>query len=235
MVADEDRLSVLVVEDHEALRETMIETLEAHGFRAIGTDCAESVCELCDDHGFDIAVLDLNLPGEDGLTLARRLRTVQPELGIVMVTARHQLTDKILGYEHGADLYLSKPVEAEELCLAIQALARRLKPRTGARSGTFAYVLDRQARTLTCPLGRVTLTADETILLQALVLAPDQAMESWQLLDVLGRELSEHGKKQLEVLVSRLRGKLKARGVDGPLIRAERGRGYRLCVGVRLS
>ncbi|NEX22788.1 response regulator transcription factor [Thiorhodococcus mannitoliphagus] len=231
MAANESHLKVLVVEDHDALREVTVETLEARGFRAIGVDCAEAVCELADQHDFDVAVLDLNLPGEDGLSLARRLRAVRPDLGIVMVTARDQLSDKITGYQHGADLYLIKPVDAEELGLAIQALARRLRPEPPQdQSGC----LDRHSRNLIFPGGELTLTPDETTLLTALALAQDQSMASWQLLELLDRELNEHGKKQLEVLFSRLRGKLKAHGIERPIIRAERGRGYRLCLPLRL-
>lgn len=224
--------NVLLVEDHDALREVMIETLEAYGHHVVGVDCAEAVCELPPSQRFDVAVLDLNLPGEDGLALAQRLRAVQPTLGIIMVTARHERADKRRGYQHGADMYLSKPVDAEELALALQALARRLKRLPAAAESS--YQLDRQALSLILPQQRIGLTSDEVTILQALALAADHTLESWQLLEVLGRDLDEHGKKQLEVIISRLRRKLKTHGLATPLIRAERGKGYRLCVTLRL-
>ncbi|MFA7243641.1 MAG: response regulator transcription factor, partial [Sulfuricellaceae bacterium] len=76
----------------------------------------------------DILLLDLNLPGEDGISLARRIREVLPEVGIIMVTARRQARDKIEGYGSGADIYLTKPTSVEELDAAIQALSRRVRP-----------------------------------------------------------------------------------------------------------
>ena len=94
--------------------------------------------------------------------------------------------------------------------------------------------LDLQARVLVFAGGEAGLTEDEVNLLSALALAREQRLESWQLLERLGRELSEQGKKQLEVLCSRLRRKLKAQGLEQPVIRADRGRGYRLCLPLRL-
>ncbi|MBK5967611.1 hypothetical protein CCR91_02230 [Thiorhodovibrio winogradskyi] len=126
---------------------------------------------------------------------------------------------------------MAKPVPAEELAFAIRALGRRLKP---APADVQISLLDRYTRNLVFPGGELTLTPDEATLLKALALAENQCMESWQLLELLSREVSEQGKKQLEVLFSRLRSKLKARGMEQPIIQAERGIGYRLCLPLRL-
>lgn len=184
MVAETSRVKVrvLLVEDHDALREVVSETLERYACQVTGVDCAEAVCELPSRQVFDVAVLDLNLPGEDGLVLAQRLRAAQPALGIVMMTARREREDRLQGYQHGADVYLGKPVDADELALAA-----------------------------------------------------DHTMVSWQLLEVIGREVDERGTNQLRVILSRLRRKLKSRGLETPLIRADRGKGYRLCVPLRLT
>lgn len=231
--ANDLTIKVLLVEDHDALREAVSEMLEHCGYQVTGVECAEAVCEGSSQLMFDVAVLDLNLPGEDGLALAQRLRVVQPTLGIIMMTARCEREDRLQGYQHGADVYLSKPVDIEELALAVQALARRMNSATcGADSG---YWLDRQNLSLELPEQRIPLTSDEVIILQALALAAERTLESWQLLEVLEREVDENGTNQLRVIISRLRQKLKNHGLKIPLIRSERGKGYRLCVPLRLG
>ncbi len=233
-MATEKHLTVLIVEDHQALREVLTETLESYGHTVVGVDCAEEVCELVPRQGFDAAILDLNLPGEDGLSLAARLRQAQPDLGMIMVTARDQVADKVRGYQHGADIYLSKPVDAEELALALQALARRLQ--VSDSEATTSYRLDRQCSTLILPTQHsILLSVDEATLLQALALATDHSLEYWQLLEAIGREINDHGKKQLEVIVSRLRRKLKNQGLETPIIRATRSTGYQLLVSLQLN
>lgn len=120
-------LKLLVVEDHLALLEVTVETLAEQGYEVIGLPSAEAIDELPDHLVADIAVLDLNLPGEDGLSLAQRLSQIQPSIGIIMVTARRALEQKLAGYGCGADVYLTKPIAPEELCATVKALAQRLK------------------------------------------------------------------------------------------------------------
>lgn len=219
-------LKLLVVEDHHGLREVTVETLADHGHQVVGVDCAEAVGELPADFAPDIAILDLNLPGEDGLQLAARLRRVQPGIGIIMVTARHTLNEKLAGYEHGADLYLTKPTSPEELGAAVEALARRIRLATARH--TPGYALDLQERALHTPTGNIALRAAEANLLHSLALAADQTLEVWQLLERLGKSVDEDGKAQLQVLVSRLRSKLAEHGLPDHCLRAERNKGYRL-------
>lgn len=176
----------------------------------------------------DIAVLDLNLPGEDGLSLARRLRHVQPGIGIIMVTARHTLAHKLAGYENGADVYLNKPTAPEELCATVKALAQRL--RRGATEQLAAFTLNTTNHFLKTPQGDVALRHSESALLYALALAPDHTLATWQALEKLNKPVDEQGKAQLEVLVSRLRSRLIAHGAPPMPIRALRGVGYQLCM-----
>ena len=119
-------MNILVIEDHEALREVTLSALGEMGHKARGISSAEALpaeLESCVPH---ILILDLNLPGEDGISLAGRLRRMRPEIGIIMVTARIELSDKISGYESGADIYLTKPTSLEELTAAVYALSRRI-------------------------------------------------------------------------------------------------------------
>ena len=117
---------ILIVEDNNSLRAVMTEVLQQHGCAVQAVADAESLCESVAVSLFDMALLDLNLPGENGLSLSKRLRQIFPRLGIIMVTARTQVSDKVCGYESGADIYLTKPVEVTELIASVQALGRRL-------------------------------------------------------------------------------------------------------------
>lgn len=225
-------IKLLVVEDHQALLDVTVETLATQGYEVIGIDSAEAMDELPDRFVPDIAVLDINLPGEDGLSLARRLRSLHPDIGIIMLTARRALEEKLAGYEHGADVYLTKPIAPEELCAVVQAMALRLVSSGPIRRDIFS--LNLAAELLHTPLGDVPLRGSEAALLHALALAPDNTLATWQALDKLKKPMSDQGKAQLEVLVSRLRGKLIAQGAPSMPIRALRGIGYRLSMQLQI-
>lgn len=225
-------IRVLVVEDHLALLDVTVETLAARGHEVVGIDSAEAIDELPAHFVADIAVIDVNLPGESGLSLAQRLRQIQPGVGIIMVTALNALEQKLAGYAHGADLYLSKPTAPEELCAAITALARRLHPRTAQSPN--AFTLDTATYVLHTPQGHLALRSTESTLLHALLLAPDHTLEIYQALERLDKPMDVSGKAQLEVLVSRLRSKLVAHGAPAGPIRALRGKGYRLCMSLQI-
>ncbi len=218
--------NLLVVEDHQGLREVTVDILASQGHRVAGVDSAESFDELPLDFPIDIAILDLNLPGEDGLALAKRLRQIKPDIGIIMVTVRHALSEKLAGYAHGADLYLTKPTEPQELCAAVQALAHRLTLATPKTSTVLT--LDLAARMLHTPDGIVELRVSEANILHALALAPDNTLETWQLIATLGKPVDEESKAQLQVVLSRLRTKFIGHGAATNPIRAERGKGYQL-------
>lgn len=222
-------LSVVVVEDHTILREALVERLRARGYRAYGAPDAEALADELGDVRADVYVLDLNLPGEDGLTLAARLRRAEPEVGIVMVTSRDAASDRVRGYESGADAYLSKPIVLEELDAVLAAVARRLTPQTPS-----AFVLDVTVATVAGPRGAVDLTESQVALLDALARAPDRMLETWQLMHALGRSLDTYRKATLEVQVARLRERLGATGADRDAIVAVRGRGYRLTIDLKV-
>ena len=219
-------LRVLVVEDHFALREVTVEALSSYGYLAQGVESAEAVYELPAGSHFEIALVDLNLPGEGGLSLVARLRQVQPGIGIVILSACHGLDDKLAGYRYGADLYLTKPTAPAELCAAIDAVARRLAPKPQPANASFR--LELAAGVLHTPNGAFTLRRLEVEVLYALALAPERFLERWQLLERLGKPLDIYGNAQLEVLISRLRSRLRTHIPDSNPIRAERNKGYRL-------
>jgi DNA-binding response OmpR family regulator len=121
-------VNILVVEDHDDLREATVDALSAVGYSVRGVVSAEGIDDEAGRFPVDIVLLDLNLPGEDGYRVARRLRAAKPDLGIIMVTARNFSKDVIQGYASGADIFVAKQVSPEELNAAIQTLARRIRP-----------------------------------------------------------------------------------------------------------
>ncbi len=227
-------LNIIVVEDHDSLREMTVEALCDQGHHAIGVDSAEALPDWL-GRPPDVMVVDLNLPGEDGLNLARRVRAAQPGIGIIMLTARSQSVDKTTGYQSGADIYLTKPTSIEELSAALQAVARRLKPVAAhAASPAAAFALDRTRVLLTGPAGQVSLNALEATVLSALCSALGQRMENWQLVKLLSKSEASYTKARLEVLIFRLRKKLVQAGADEHAIKVIRQVGYQLGVAVRV-
>lgn len=227
-------LNILIVEDNENLRESIIDALSSVGHHVRGVDCAEALPEQSDLLQIDLAILDLNLPGEDGLSLASRLRATHPGLGIIMLTARVSSLDKVAGYAGGADMYLTKPASLAELQQAIGALARRLAPVKIARQPT-ALRLDQLQRILHTPTGQgIALTANEAALLVAFVRAAQHTLETWQIAEILGMDVARLNKSALELHIVRLRKKLLHPQALGSPIQAVRGRGYKLCVPLKV-
>ncbi len=225
-------LNIVVVEDHDALREVTVEALCGLGHHAVGVDCAEALDDEIGALPIDLLVVDLNLPGEDGISLTRRLRAAQPEIGIIMVTARNQINEKLSGYDSGADLYLTKPTSLEELGAAIQALARRMKCHQQERP---AFLLNLGALFLQGPQDRVSLSAHEAAMLSVLARAPGRRLESWQLIELSGKAETDFSKSTLEVQIVRLRKKLVQSGAGDQPIKAVRGLGYQLCIQITVA
>ena len=225
-------LNIMVVEDHDALRDVTVEALAQRGHNVRGVDSAESLADEPGLFPIDLLVIDLNLPGEDGLSLAARIRAAQPDIGIIMVTARNQVRDRLAGYEGGADIYLTKPTSSEELIAAVRALTRRIRPEEPLISATLTLSLT--TLTLHGTQAKVSLSSHEAGLLAAFVRAKEQQLETWQLIELTDKLVSENSKKALEVQIVRLRKKLQQAGAAEPTIKAIRGQGYRLCLKITL-
>lgn len=219
------KLSIAIVEDHDALREVMVTHIEHMGHAVCSADCADALNELLASKVFDLLILDLNLPGEDGLSIARRLRKAYPEIFIIIMTARNTEKDRIDGYEQGADIYLPKTTSLRELEAAVTSLARRCGNKTAGLSDVIK--LDTQKRLL-IGKSKVDLGKGELIILKALVESADHRLEYWRLLEVLGKEVNELTKANLEVQVVRLRKKLILIGMEQPAIKALHKEGYQL-------
>ena len=224
-------LNIIVVEDHDELREVTVAALCGMGHSARGVDCAEALDDELAAFHADLLVLDLNLPGEDGISLARRIRAAEPDIGIIMVTARDQVREKMRGYQSGADIYLTKPTSPEELGAAIQALSRRIQPAAPAAERITLNPVTLQLRG---PQAVVDLSDQECALLVAFAKAAERRLETWQMLELSGKPAEEFNKHALDAQLVRLRKKLEQAGAAAPTLKAIRGSGHQLCVAIEI-
>lgn len=225
-------LHILVVEDNDNLREATIDFLSSHGHYVTGVVCAEEVDDTPTRDLPDLYIIDVNLPGENGFSLARRVRQSHALAGIVLMTARGQPVDRIEGYSAGADNYLIKPVEQAELLVCVQNLARRLKG-TPTRGGD-AMELNMQTFTLRGPTGEVVLSHSECLLLAAFSRAAGQKMERWQAMQLIDTKDKGLVAANLEMRISALRKKLRSIGAPTTGIHTIRGFGYALVCQINL-
>ncbi|UCU92304.1 response regulator transcription factor [Hydrogenophaga taeniospiralis] len=225
-------LRILVVEDNDELRDATLTCLHHRGHDARGVPMAEDIDDVTGGFVPDVYVIDLNLPDEDGLSLTRRLRAAHPGVGIVITTARTLIGDKVVAYESGADMYLTKPVHPQELIASLSALGSRLRVRDHQPSA-MSFDLTRQQ--LSGPNGNVELTASDALILTALARAPGQKLERWQISAIVcGDDAATTSAGVLEMRIARLRKKLSAVGAPSPQIKALHKVGYALCCPVML-
>ncbi|MCF8211529.1 MAG: response regulator transcription factor [Rhodoferax sp.] len=225
------RLNIMVVEDNDDLREATLEALQAMGHTVRAVDCAETLDDELGQFQADLLVLDLNLPGEDGLSVAQRLRVANPDIGIIMVTARDQVRDVATGYGAGADIYLAKPTSFEALGAAVRALSRRVGQHEPHK---LMLTLNAATRQLHGPLAVVDLSNTEYVLLAALAQAHNRCLEHWQLIELSGKTPETMSKGALEAQVVRLRRKLENAGGQSLTLKAIRGTGYQLQVSIEI-
>ena len=224
-------LNIVLVEDHAVLRKVTAELLRQEGHHVTALTCAEDLEDEAGAPPADLFIIDINLPGEDGLSLAARLRAAHPELGIIMLTGRDQPGDMTAGYLTGADQYLNQPVEPHTLLAAIEALARRLKPELNRHTN---ITVDTLGLRLRGPMGEFRLTAVEANLLTGLARAPGQRLALFQVSELMGQDEDHYNKASVEVRVTRLRKKLIEAGAPAECLKAIRHEGYQLCVPVQI-
>lgn len=219
-------LHILIVEDNDSLREATLDFLNEHGHNAIGVPSAEDMDDTPTRDIPDLYLIDVNLPGENGFALAQRIRQSQPLAGIVLMTARGQLHDRLDGYHHGADNYLVKPVEPMELLACITNLALRLK--TSPQPSPQGLTLNNQTLRLSGPAGQVALTHGESLLLAAFCRSAGNKLERWQVMRLVDSKDKGLLPANMEMRISALRKKLSQCGaVDNPILTL-RGFGYAL-------
>lgn len=222
-------LKIVVVEDYDTLRRAICSELTQEGHSVTGLAMAEDVDDGVLGSVPDLYIVDLNLPGEDGLNLVKRIRASQPDVGIVIASARNTVVDRVGGYSGGANIFLSKPIDFDELKAIIDSLGQRLF--FNKQQDAAALVLHTLTLRLLGPAGEASLTQMEASLLAAFSRAPQRGLEHWQVAEHLGAG-EDINKDNVEVKLVRLRKKLAKSGIEGNTIISLRGVGYRLCVPV---
>jgi two-component system OmpR family response regulator len=228
---------LLVVDDDREIRSLVAQFLTKHGYRVTGVRDGAEMMRTLDGARVDLIVLDLMLPGEDGLSLCRRLRATPQtaQTPVIMLTAMGEETDRIVGLEMGADDYLAKPFSPRELLARIKAVLRRVSapPVAGApaAAGTVlrfeGWSLDLTKRELRSPDGvLVQLSAGEYDLLVAFVEHPQRVLTRDQLLDLARGRSAVPFDRSIDVQVSRLRRKIEPDPAEPTLIKTVRGGGY---------
>lgn len=225
-------MRVIVVEDHVDLRDVFLDELIREGVDAVAVSCGEELDERMSEGIVHLLILDVNLPGESGFDIARRVRAADPNTNIIMISARTSEADRILGYESGADFYLCKPVSPAELSAAVKAVKRRVLADIASSAD---FVLSIQGMRLTSPEGVANLNKSDVSLLKALAMAPDHRLPYWRLYEVTDRSANELAKSQLELQVFRLRKKLAEIGIPENLIKSMRSEGYQLTQAIRID
>ena len=219
---------LLVVDDDDRIRDLLKQYLTRAGFRVTGAADAAAARKLVGDLGFDLAILDVMMPGEDGFSLVRWLRT-QPGLSstpVLMLTARGLPDDRIEGLSLGADDYLAKPFEPRELLLRIEAILRRAGPPQGVakevRLGRCTFDMTRLE--LNCDGQPVRLTEAEAQLLKTLALSANAPVER----HLLASDSADAAGRAVDVQVTRLRRKIEADPKTPRYLTTVRGVGYML-------
>ncbi len=233
------RKSILLVEDDREIRTLVAEFLGGEGYAVETAANGSQMDRVLARMTPDLIVLDLMLPGEDGLTICRRLRA-RGGIPILMLTAKSDEIDRIVGLELGADDYLGKPFNPRELLARIRAVLRRAGPDTGGetprrRRRFGAFVIDLDARSVEAGAGAaVPLTSAEFDLLACFVERPRRVLSRDQLLDWTRGRMADPFDRTIDVTVSRLRRKLEAADPSGArVVTTVRNGGYLFAADVR--
>jgi two-component system OmpR family response regulator len=233
---------ILIVDDDAEIRRLLADYLARNGCEALSARSGREMWAVLERHVVDLVVLDLMLPDADGLTLCRALRA-KSDLPVLMLTARGEETDRIIGIEMGADDYLVKPFNPRELLARIKMILRRtralppnLRPEP-VRCLRFAgWCLDTATRVLTAPDGVNTpLSGGEFRLLRILLEHPNRVVNRDQLTEMIHGREAEPYDRAIDVQVSRLRQRLRDDSREPQLIKTVRGEGYVLAAVVEAS
>ena len=231
---------ILIVDDDAEIRSLLSQYLAKNSLRVTAVADGRAMWRALEAGRIDLIVLDLMLPGEDGLTLCRNLRAKSFDVPVIMLTARGEETDRVVGLEMGADDYLAKPFSARELLARIKAILRRarslpenLRPDDSRNIRFGDWLLDTVHRQLISTAGVVTpLSGAEYRLLRIFLRHPNRVLNRDQLVELTQGKEADPLDRSIDVQVSRLRQRLGDDSREPRLIKTVRGEGYVLTVKV---
>jgi two-component system phosphate regulon response regulator OmpR len=225
------KATILIVDDEPGVREVLEEYLAGHGYDAVVAEHAAAAREAAAAQVFDLALLDIRMPGEDGLSLARHLRERYPRIAIVMVTSADTVVDRIVGLEMGADDYIPKPFDPRELLARVKSVLRRTSAAYRGELGDARVrigrcVLDVGAHRLVDENGaEVPMTPLEFDLLKALAEHPNQPLSRERILNLNQRDWDPFD-RSVDLRIMRLRKKIEPDPAQPRFIRTIRNEGY---------
>ncbi|MFO1371111.1 MAG: response regulator transcription factor [Candidatus Competibacteraceae bacterium] len=240
---DTEKELILIVDDDPRITRLVGQYLRQEGYQTETATNGREMRNRIAARQPDLVILDLGMPGEDGLTLTREIRT-RSNIPIIILTGKGHTVDKVVGLELGADDYITKPFDERELLARMRSVLRRYRPlRSEATSlpkdGSVArfadWTLDLTGHDLTSPTGEnVYLTSHEYLLLEALVTHPNRILSRDTLMDIIaGRDWNPLD-RSIDVLIAKLRKKLEKDSQQPEIIKTIRGQGYKLTVQVEL-
>jgi two-component system, OmpR family, response regulator len=230
-----DNGHILIVDDQKEICDLVQDYLSGEGYRVSTAQNGAEMHRVMAQSPVELVILDLMLPGEDGLTLARSLRDELPNVGIIILTGRGEIVDRIIGLEMGADDYLPKPFHLRELLARVKSVLRRASSRGTERQSAMprskarfaGWNLDLSSRELFSPAGKeVRLTTGEFDLLAAFVNNANQVLTRDRLLDLARNREAGPFDRTIDVQVGRLRRKLEDDPQRPAMIKTVRGSGY---------
>ena len=233
--------TILIVDDDNDIRSLLGDFLGQHGFNILLARDGDEMQAILSKNTIDLLVLDIMLPGKDGLTLCRELR-ISSQVPIIMLTAAGEAVDRIVGLEMGADDYLSKPFNPRELLARVKAILRRSQvvasEKQPAEQACFQFAnwtLDKGVRRLLSPEQlEVSLSTGEFSLLVTLLERPQQVLSRDQLLDLTKNRMASPFDRSIDIQISRLRNKIEEDPKQPQIIKTIRGGGYMLAVPVEI-
>jgi two-component system, OmpR family, response regulator len=219
-------MRVLIVEDDPAIVRFLERGLAAHGHQSITADNGHDGVIMAADESVDFVLLDIMLPGMDGQEVLRRIRARRPNVPVLMLTARDEVRDKVSALDGGADDYLTKPFDFDELLARMRALVRRADQPEASRIEMGDLKLDLRSHRVWRGQKSVELSSREFALLEYFVRHQGQVLSRQQILSAVWDYAFDPGSNVVDVYVSYLRNKLDRRG-EPSLISTVRGAGYR--------
>jgi len=226
------KATILIVDDEAEVREVLEEYFVAHGYAALGAENASAAKEIAARHPVDLALVDIHMPGEDGLSLARFLRERYAKLAIVMLTSASTVVDRIVGLEMGADDYVPKPFDPRELVARVKSVLRRTTADGHADIGAERVrigrcVLDIAAHRLTDEQGsEVQMSPLEFDLLKALAEHPNRPLSRERILNLNHKQDWDPFDRSVDLRIMRLRKKIEPDPEHPRFIRTVRNEGY---------